>query len=90
VALKSATYDKMLANIEEVLARGARVIALATEGDEQITELTDNIIWVPELPECLSPIVASVPLQIFARAVALARGADVDQPRNLAKSVTVE
>ncbi|MDR3136361.1 MAG: glutamine--fructose-6-phosphate transaminase (isomerizing) [Coriobacteriales bacterium] len=90
VACKSATYDKMLANIEEMLARGAKVIALATVGDARISELTPHVIFIPETPECLSPILASVPLQLFARFIAVARGANVDQPRNLAKSVTVE
>ncbi|MDR3053378.1 MAG: glutamine--fructose-6-phosphate transaminase (isomerizing) [Coriobacteriales bacterium] len=90
VALQSATYDKMLANIEEVLARGARVVALATEGDTRIAKLTDLVLYIPPVRECLSPITASVPLQLFARAIAIARGCDVDQPRNLAKSVTVE
>jgi glucosamine--fructose-6-phosphate aminotransferase (isomerizing) len=90
VVCKSATYDKMLANIEEVLARGAKVIALATEGDERIAQLTPYVMYVPETRECLSPLLASVPLQLFARCIALARGANVDQPRNLAKSVTVE
>ncbi|MDR2713994.1 MAG: glutamine--fructose-6-phosphate transaminase (isomerizing) [Coriobacteriales bacterium] len=90
LALQSATYDKMVANIEEVLARGAKVIALATEGDERIAELTEHVMYVPAVAEHVSPLVASVPLQLFARFIALARGCDVDQPRNLAKSVTVE
>ncbi|MDR1087835.1 MAG: glutamine--fructose-6-phosphate transaminase (isomerizing) [Coriobacteriales bacterium] len=87
---KSVTYDKMLSNIEEVLARGAKVIAVATAGDTRIAELTPHVISIPEVPECLSPLVASVPLQLFARHIALLHGANVDQPRNLAKSVTVE
>ncbi|MCL1879486.1 MAG: glutamine--fructose-6-phosphate transaminase (isomerizing) [Actinomycetia bacterium] len=90
VALQSATYDKMLANIQEVKARGARVIALATEGDEQITELVDHVVWLPPVREIISPITASVVLQLFARHIAVCLGRDVDQPRNLAKSVTVE
>ncbi|MDR1358383.1 MAG: glutamine--fructose-6-phosphate transaminase (isomerizing) [Coriobacteriales bacterium] len=90
MACKSATYDKMLSNIEEVLARGAKVIAVATAGDTRIAELTGHVIFIPEVPECLSPLVASVPLQLFARHIALMHGANVDQPRNLAKSVTVE
>ncbi|MDR2108380.1 MAG: glutamine--fructose-6-phosphate transaminase (isomerizing) [Coriobacteriales bacterium] len=90
VAAQSATYDKTLANIEEVIARGARVVALATAGDKRIAELTERVISIPPVRECLSPILASVPLQLFARAIACARGCDVDQPRNLAKSVTVE
>jgi glucosamine--fructose-6-phosphate aminotransferase (isomerizing) len=90
VATQSATRDKMLANIEEVKARGACVIAVATEGDERVGELADHVIPIPPTRECLSPITASVPLQLFARFIAVARGCDVDQPRNLAKSVTVE
>ncbi|MDR2672316.1 MAG: glutamine--fructose-6-phosphate transaminase (isomerizing) [Coriobacteriales bacterium] len=90
VTCQSATYDKMLANIEEMQARGAKVIALATVGDERIAQLTPYVISIPKVRECLSPILASVPLQLFARFVALIRGANVDQPRNLAKSVTVE
>lgn len=90
VATQSTTRDKMLANIAEMKARGARVIAVATEGDEHIKELVDYVIPVPPTRECLSPLTASVALQLFARHIALARGCDVDQPRNLAKSVTVE
>jgi glucosamine--fructose-6-phosphate aminotransferase (isomerizing) len=90
VALQSATYDKMVANIEEVLARGAKVIALVTKGDTRVAQLTPYTIPIPKTREVLSPILASVPLQLFARFIAIARGADVDQPRNLAKSVTVE
>ncbi|MDR1713599.1 MAG: glutamine--fructose-6-phosphate transaminase (isomerizing) [Coriobacteriales bacterium] len=90
VATQSTTHDKTLANIEEVKARGASVIAVATEGDGRIAELADYVIYIPPIRECFSPITASVPLQLFARHIALARGCDVDQPRNLAKSVTVE
>jgi glucosamine--fructose-6-phosphate aminotransferase (isomerizing) len=90
VATQSLTRDKMLANIEEMKARGARIVAVATEGDGRIRELADHVIYIPPTRECLSPITASVPLQLFARFIALARGCDVDQPRNLAKSVTVE
>jgi glucosamine--fructose-6-phosphate aminotransferase (isomerizing) len=90
VVTQSATRDKMLANIEEMKARGARVIAVATEGDGRIEKLADHVIYIPPTRECLSPITASVPLQLFARYIAVERGCDVDQPRNLAKSVTVE
>jgi glucosamine--fructose-6-phosphate aminotransferase (isomerizing) len=90
VATQSLTRDKMLANIDEMKARGARVIAVATEGDERVEQLADHVIFIPPTRECLSPITASVPLQLFARFIAVARGCDVDQPRNLAKSVTVE
>ncbi|NLG11281.1 MAG: glutamine--fructose-6-phosphate transaminase (isomerizing) [Coriobacteriaceae bacterium] len=90
VVPQSLTREKTLSNIEEVLARGAQVIAIATYGDKRIHELTDLVITIPSVSEYLSPITASVPLQLFARAIAIARGCDVDQPRNLAKSVTVE
>ena len=90
VVTKSATREKTISNIEEVLARGATVVAIATQGDERIKELTDLVIYIPPIREFLSPITASVPLQLFARSIAIARGCDVDQPRNLAKSVTVE
>jgi glucosamine--fructose-6-phosphate aminotransferase (isomerizing) len=90
VAIQSSTREKTIANIEEVKARGALVIAIGTEGDTRIAELADHVIYIPPIRECLSPITASVPLQLFARYVAIARGCDVDQPRNLAKSVTVE
>ncbi|MDR2197189.1 MAG: glutamine--fructose-6-phosphate transaminase (isomerizing) [Coriobacteriales bacterium] len=90
VVTQSTTRDKMMSSIEEVKSRGARVIAVATEGDGRIAELADFVLYIPPTRECLSPIVASVPLQLFARCIAEARGANIDQPRNLAKSVTVE
>lgn len=90
VATRSTTHDKMLANIAEMKARGASVIAVATEGDTHIKDLVDYVIYVPPTRECLSPITTSVALQLFARHIAISRGCDVDQPRNLAKSVTVE
>ena len=90
VVTQSSTREKMFANIEEVKARGARVVALATEGDKRIQDIADYVIYVPPTRECLSPITTSVPLQLFAREIAAARGCDIDQPRNLAKSVTVE
>jgi glucosamine--fructose-6-phosphate aminotransferase (isomerizing) len=90
VATQSVTHDKMLANIAEMKARGACVVAVATEGDKHIKDLVDYVMYVPPTRECLSPITASVVLQLFARFIAIARGCDVDQPRNLAKSVTVE
>ena len=90
VATKCHVYPKMLSNIQEVRARGAEVIAVATEGDEQIRGVTQHVLEVPETPELLSPVVVTVPLQLLAYHVARLRGSDVDQPRNLAKSVTVE
>ena len=90
VATQCHVYPKMLSNIQEVRARGARVIAVATEGDTQIGALVDHVLEVPATPELMSPVVVTVPMQLFAYHVATLRGCDVDQPRNLAKSVTVE
>src|SRR5512140_3791741 len=83
-------YEKTISNLKEVKARSGRVIAIATEGDEEISESADYVIFVPESPEILSPILEIVPLQLLAYHIAVRRGCDVDQPRNLAKSVTVE
>ncbi len=90
VATRSATYDKVVSNLKECEARGARIIAIATEGDEDIRRIAEHVIYIPRVRDAFSPITASVPLQLLAREVALMRGCDVDQPRNLAKSVTVE
>ena len=90
IATECHIYPKMLSNIQEVRARGARVIAVATEGDRQIGSFADHVLEVPATPELLSPVVVTVPLQLLAYHVAKLRGCDVDQPRNLAKSVTVE
>lgn len=90
VATKSPTYDKTVSNLKECEARGARIIAVATEGDEDIRKVADHVIYVPAVRDALSAITATVPLQLLAREVAILRGCDVDQPRNLAKSVTVE
>jgi len=90
VATQCHVYPKMLSNIQEVRARGARVIAVATEGDAEVGALADHVLEVPETPELMSPVVVTVPMQLLAYHVATLRGCDVDQPRNLAKSVTVE
>jgi glucosamine--fructose-6-phosphate aminotransferase (isomerizing) len=90
VATRSSTYEKLVSNVMEGRARDAKVIAVATEGDEGIERIADDVCWVPDTHEILSPVLAIIPLQLFAYHVALARGTDVDQPRNLAKSVTVE
>ena len=90
LAPKDPWYDKMISQIEQALARGGDVIALATDGDSRIPDLTENILWVPETPWMLSPVVTALPLQMFAYHIASLLGLDVDQPRNLAKSVTVE
>jgi len=90
IATRGAQYDKVMSNIEEVRSRGGHVIAIATEGDEQIARLAEDVIRIPDVPEALSPLVAVVPLQLMAYHAAVLRGHDVDKPRNLAKSVTVE
>lgn len=90
IALKDALYDKMISQIEQAKARGGIVIALATEGDQFIATKADHVLYVPETPYLLSPVTAVIPLQMLAYHIAVRRGADVDQPRNLAKSVTVE
>jgi glucosamine--fructose-6-phosphate aminotransferase (isomerizing) len=90
VATRSSVYDKLISNVMEGRARDARIIAVATEGDPQIERFADDVCWVPDTDEMLSPVLSIIPLQLFAYHVAIARGTDVDQPRNLAKSVTVE
>ena len=90
VTTKSPTYDKTVSNLKECEARGAKIIAIATEGDEDIKQIADYVIYIPLVRDAFSAITASVPLQLLAREVAVMRGCDVDQPRNLAKSVTVE
>jgi len=90
VAPKGATYDKIMSNIEEVKARQGRTIALATEGDAEIGKKVNHSLFVPETNPLLTPILMVIPLQLFAYHVAVIKGTDVDQPRNLAKSVTVE
>ena len=90
IATKSSVQEKLISNVMEGRARDARVLAVATEGDEAMLDYADDILWVPETLEELSPILAAIPLQLFAYHTAVARGTDVDQPRNLAKSVTVE
>jgi glucosamine--fructose-6-phosphate aminotransferase (isomerizing) len=85
-----SVYEKMISNIMELKARGAKVLAVATEGNEEITQIADDVIYIPKTLEMLTPILSVIPLQLFAYHVAVARGCDVDKPRNLAKSVTVE
>ena len=87
---RGAVFDKVMSNLEEIKARGGPVIAIACEGDEEVAARADDVIYVPEVPEYLQPLVAVVPLQLLAYHIALLRGCDVDKPRNLAKSVTVE
>lgn len=90
LATKNGSYDKVLTNIEEIKARRGEVIAIITEGDMAIREKADDVIEIPEVDEILAPLLAVIPLQLFAYHIALMRGCNVDQPRNLAKSVTVE
>ncbi len=90
LALRGRRYEKILGNIEEVKARGGYVVAIAVDGDEEIKEKADDILYIPHTTESLSPILAVIPLQLLAYYIAIKRGCHVDQPRNLAKSVTVE
>jgi glucosamine--fructose-6-phosphate aminotransferase (isomerizing) len=90
IAPRDPWYEKMLSQIEQAKARGGKVIAVATEGDKLIPPLADHVLWVPQVPWMLSPVVTVIPLQMLAYHIACLRGLDVDQPRNLAKSVTVE
>ena len=90
IATHNAMYEKVLSNIQEIKARQGRVIALVTKGDSTISKIADEVIELPEVMECLEPLVATIPLQLLAYHVAVCKGKNVDQPRNLAKSVTVE
>ena len=83
-------YEKVVSNVQQVKSRGGSIIAIVTEGDTQISKLADHVLEVPEVPECLTPLVTSVPLQLLSYYIAINKGKDVDMPRNLAKSVTVE
>ncbi|PIW99971.1 MAG: glutamine--fructose-6-phosphate aminotransferase, partial [Ignavibacteria bacterium CG_4_8_14_3_um_filter_37_9] len=90
IAPKDSTYDKIISNIEEIKARKGKVIAIATEGDNDIDRLADYVIKIPETIRMLMPILTVIPLQLLAYHIAMKKGLNVDQPRNLAKSVTVE
>jgi glucosamine--fructose-6-phosphate aminotransferase (isomerizing) len=90
VATESPVREKVISNIQEVRARGARVIAVATEGDAQMTEHADEVVFIPRTQWMLAPLLAVIPLQLLAYRIARLRGLNVDQPRNLAKTVTVE
>ena len=87
---RGVLHEKIISNIQEVRARGAVTIAIADEGDDVVTPYADHVIRIPASPTLMQPLVATVPLQVFACELATAKGHDVDQPRNLAKSVTVE
>ena len=90
IATHNAMYEKVLSNIQEIKARQGRVIALVSKGDDTIAKIADEVIELPDVQECLEPLVATIPLQLLAYHVAVCKGKNVDQPRNLAKSVTVE
>jgi len=90
LAPKDPWHEKMISQIQQAKARGGTVIAVATEGDDLVASQADQVLWVPETPWMLSPVVTVIPLQLLAYHIASSRGLDVDQPRNLAKSVTVE
>ena len=90
IATNDLIYDKVISNLEEVRARRGKIIAVATEGDKSIADLADHVIYIPEAGQALTPLLTVIPLQLMAYYIAVKRGCDVDQPRNLAKSVTVE
>lgn len=90
IAPRDHVYEKIVSNVQQVKARGGSIIAIVNEGDEIISNMADHVLEVPEMPECLTPIITSVPLQLLSYYIAINKGKDVDMPRNLAKSVTVE
>ncbi len=90
IAPRDSVYEKMISNLAEAKARRGKIIALGTEGDEQLAELAEEVFYLPLAPEFLLPLLVAPPLQLLAYHIAVLRGCDVDKPRNLAKSVTVE
>ncbi|HEY9534780.1 MAG TPA: SIS domain-containing protein, partial [Mucilaginibacter sp.] len=90
IATKNSSYEKVVSNIQEVKARGGHVIAIVTEGDTQVREMAEYVIEIPQTDDAFVPLLATIPLQFLAYHIAVMRGCNVDQPRNLAKSVTVE
>lgn len=90
IATAGTQYEKIISNIEEVRSRGGHIIAIATEGDREISRLAEHVFFVPDVPEPLQPLLTTIPLQLIAFHAAVQRGCNVDKPRNLAKSVTVE
>ena len=90
IATKKGHYEKVVSNIQEIKSRKGKIIAIVTEGDEQVRELADHVVEIPECSESLSPLLTTIPLQLLSYHIAVMRGCNVDQPRNLAKSVTVE
>jgi len=90
IATKRNYYEKVVSNIQEVKARKGKIIAIVTEGDEKVAEIADHYIEIPDTEDALTPLLATIPLQLLSYYIAVMRGCNVDQPRNLAKSVTVE
>ncbi|GAA4053768.1 hypothetical protein GCM10022388_20250 [Flavobacterium chungnamense] len=90
IAPKQGHYDKVVSNIQEIKSRSGKIIAIVTKGDVQVKGLADHVIEIPEVSDALSPLLTTIPLQLLSYHIAVLRGCNVDQPRNLAKSVTVE
>ena len=90
IAPRCGTYEKIVSNIQEIKARHGKVIAVVSEGDKLVRSIADYTLTIPETEECLTPLLTVIPLQLLAYHIAVSKGCDVDQPRNLAKSVTVE
>jgi glucosamine--fructose-6-phosphate aminotransferase (isomerizing) len=90
IAPNRGSYEKILSNVQEVKARGGKIIAIVTQGDQDVSALADHTIEIPDVEEELTPLMCVIPLQLLAYHIAIMRGCNVDQPRNLAKSVTVE
>jgi glucosamine--fructose-6-phosphate aminotransferase (isomerizing) len=90
IATKAEHYDKVVSNIQEILSRKGKIIAIVTEGDTVVKGMADHVIEIPDVEEAFSPLLTTIPLQLLAYHIAVMRGCNVDQPRNLAKSVTVE
>ena len=90
IATNNGHYEKVLSNIQEIKSRSGKIIAIVTEGDVTVKEIADHVIEIPETQEALTPLLTTIPLQLLAYHIAVMRGCNVDQPRNLAKSVTVE
>lgn len=90
IAPTDSLYDKIISNVRQVKARGGTVVAIITKGNDAMKDIADHCLEVPDVPECLTPLVVSVPLQLLAYYIAINKDRNVDQPRNLAKSVTVE
>jgi glucosamine--fructose-6-phosphate aminotransferase (isomerizing) len=90
IATQDDVYEKVVSNIQEVKARGGQILAIVTEGDTQVKSLADHTVEVPRAHEALAPLLTAIPMQLLSYHIALLRGCNVDQPRNLAKSVTVE